>query len=242
MQEKNMSRIIKFPAIEDFEKKNKIEIRELTIQHGLSFPSNEELIMLILGSGTKRTPIKDLSRQVLEIVMSSNCENLVENLLRINGMGKSKALIIAAALELGRRIGKNPEAVLNNPSDIIPYVQSYAMQKQEHFLCVMLNGAMDILSIRVICIGAGNMAIIRPRDVFAEALKEHASAIVLCHNHPGGNPNPSQQDIKTTLRLYQAAELLGISILDHIIIAKTGYYSFLEHNLMDEEKMFSLTD
>ncbi|MBR0098347.1 MAG: DNA repair protein RadC [Treponema sp.] len=237
-----MSRIIKFPSVEEFEEKNKIEIRELTIQHGLSFPSNEELIMLILGSGTKQTPIKDLARQVLEIVMSSNSENLVENLLKINGMGKSKALIIAAALELGRRIGKNPDVALDSPSDIIPYIQSYTMQKQEHFLCVSLNGSMEIISIRVICIGASNMAIIRPPEVFAEAIKEHASAIVLCHNHPGGNPNPSSKDIKTTLRLYQAAELLGISILDHIIITKTGYFSFLEHNLMDEEKLFNAAD
>ena len=237
-----MSRIIKFPSVEEFEEKNKIEIRELTIQHGLSFPSNEELIMLILGSGTKQTPIKDLARQVLEIVMSSNSENLVENLLKINGMGKSKALIIAAALELGRRIGKNPDVALDSPSDIIPYIQSYTMQKQEHFLCVSLNGSMEIISIRVICIGASNMAIIRPTEVFAEAIKEHASAIVLCHNHPGGNPNPSSKDIKTTLRLYQAAELLGISILDHIIITKTGYFSFLEHNLMDEEKLFNAAE
>ena len=237
-----MSRIIKFPSVEEFEEKNKIEIRELTIQHGLSFPSNEELIMLILGSGTKQTPIKDLARQVLEIVMSSNSENLVENLLKINGMGKSKALIIAAALELGRRIGKNPDVALDSPSDIIPYIQSYTMQKQEHFLCVSLNGSMEIISIRVICIGASNMAIIRPPEVFAEAIKEHASAIVLCHNHPGGNPKPSSKDIKTTLRLYQAAELLGISILDHIIITKTGYFSFLEHNLMDEEKLFNAAE
>ena len=237
-----MSRIIKFPSVEEFEEKNKIEIRELTIQHGLSFPSNEELIMLILGSGTKQTPIKDLARQVLEIVMSSNSENLVENLLKINGMGKSKALIIAAALELGRRIGKNPDVALDSPSDIIPYIQSYTMQKQEHFLCVSLNGSMEIISIRVICMGASNMAIIRPPEVFAEAIKEHASAIVLCHNHPGGNPNPSSKDIKTTLRLYQAAELLGISILDHIIITKTGYFSFLEHNLMDEEKLFNAAE
>ncbi|MBR0496441.1 MAG: DNA repair protein RadC [Treponema sp.] len=237
-----MSRIIKFPSVEEFEEKNKIEIRELTIQHGLSFPSNEELIMLILGSGTKQTPIKDLARQVLEIVMSSNSENLVENLVKINGMGKSKALIIAAALELGRRIGKNPDVALDSPSDIIPYIQSYTMQKQEHFLCVSLNGSMEIISIRVICIGASNMAIIRPPEVFAEAIKEHASAIVLCHNHPGGNPNPSSKDIKTTLRLYQAAELLGISILDHIIITKTGYFSFLEHNLMDEEKLFNAAE
>ena len=84
------------------------------------------------------------------------------------------------------------------------------------------------------------MAIIHPVDVFAEAIKEHASAVILSHNHPGGNPNPSDDDIEATLRLRHAAEILGIDLLDHIILTKTSHYSFLEHDLLDEEKMYSL--
>lgn len=233
-----MDNIIRFPDLEELN--NKLEIRELTMQHGLAYPSDEELIMLILGSGTKDLPIRELAKQVFGIVLSSNSENLLENLMKIKGMGKSKALMIAASLEFGKRINRNPQLSLKTPADIIPYIQNYAMQKQEHFLCVSLNGAREIISIRVICSGAGNMAVISPAEVFSEAIKEHASAIVLSHNHPSGNPAPSDEDIHTTMRLFQAAEILGIALLDHIIIAKTNYFSFLEHDIMDEEKMFSL--
>ena len=233
-----MNDLVKFSELDNSEAR--LEIRELTIKHGLSFPSEAELIMLILGSGTKDTPIRELAKQVLVAVLSSNNENLIENLMSIKGMGKSKALMIAAALEFGKRINKNPQLSLTCPADIIPYIQNYAMQKQEHFLCISLNGSREVISIRVVCKGAGNMAIISPAEVFSEAIKEHASAIVLCHNHPSENPNPSKDDVHTTIRLFQAAEILGIALLDHIIITKARYFSFLEHDLIDEEKLFDL--
>jgi len=233
-----MNDLLKFSELDNSE--SRLEIRELTMKHGLSFPSEAELIMLILGSGTKDTPIRELAKQVLGAVLASNNENLLENLMRIKGMGKSKALTIAAALEFGKRINRNPQVALETPSAIVPYIQNYAMQKQEHFLCISLNGAREVISIRVVCTGAGNMAIISPAEVFSEAIKEHASAIVLCHNHPSENPNPSEDDVHTTIRLFQAAEILGIALLDHIIITKTRYFSFLEHDLIDEEKLFDL--
>ncbi len=230
-----------FDFYED-EESRELEIRELTLQHGIEFPTDEELIMLLLGSGTKEVPIQKLARRVLETVMSSNREELIEKLMEIRGIGKSKALIIAAAMELGKRVGKNPAASIRSPGEIVPYIQSYAIQKQEHFLCISLKGTMEILSIRVICIGTSNMAIIRPREVFAEALKEHASAIIVCHNHPGGNPSPSRQDVQTTLRLSQAAEIIGLSVLDHIIISTGGYYSFLEHDCMELDSLCQLLE
>lgn len=210
----------------------KLTIREMTLQNGLSFPSDEELIMLILGSGTKEMPVRNLAQEVLQIVMSAKSENLVDDLQKIRGMGKTKALKVAAALEFGRRLTIHPHIRLNCPSEVVPYIQSYAMMTQEHFLCVTLTGAREIISIRVICTGSSNMAIITPAEVFSEAIKEHASAVVLSHNHPSGSIQPSDDDVTTTLRLYQAANLLGISLLDHIIITKTGYYSFLENGVI----------
>ncbi|WP_407426017.1 RadC family protein [Treponema sp.] len=218
----------------------KLEIRELTLKHGLFYPSEVELIMLILGSGTRKLPVRELSHKVLETIMSSNKENLIQNLLKIRGVGTSKALMIASALELGRRLDQKPKFSLCSPSDIIPYIQNYSMMKQEHFLCISLNGAREIISIRVICSGVGNMAIVRASEVFSEAVKEHASAVVISHNHPSENITPSRADIETTHRLFKAAEILGIVLLDHIIIAKSGYYSFLEHGILDEEKMSNL--
>ncbi|MBQ0050760.1 MAG: DNA repair protein RadC [Treponema sp.] len=214
--------------------KDKIGVRELTLQNGISYPSNEELLMMVLGSGTKQLPIEPLSQKVLEAVMKSNPENLVENLLKINGIGPNKALSIASALELGRRLNRKPQCALKTPRDVIPYIQNYAVQNTEHFICVSLNGAKEIISIRVICTGSGNMAIMRPAEVFIEAIKEHASAVVLSHNHPAGNPAPSQDDINTTKRLYAASYLLGITMVDHIIITRNGHFSFLEHGLLDK--------
>ena len=233
-----MNSFIKYQDFDDPD--DKIKIRELALQHGLSFPSDAELIMLILGSGTKDAPIKELAKQVLGTVLSSNDENLLTNLMELKGMGKTKALMIAAALEFGKRINKNPQVALSSPSDIVPYIQNYAMQKQEHFLCISLNGAMEVISIRVICSGSGNMAVIKPVEVFSHAVKEHASAVIISHNHPSGNPTPSDADIHTTVRLSRAAEILGIALLDHIIISRTSYFSFLEHDFMDEEKLSDL--
>ena len=226
--------------MEDSEEKNKISVRELTMKHGLSFPSDEELLMLMLGTGSHSMPVQQLAKEVLNTIAASNEDNLVDNLLKIKGMGKSKALLIAASLEFSRRINKNPQVSITSPGDIIPYIQIYAMNPREHFLCISLNGAREILSIRVICSGSGNMAIIRTSEVFCEAIKEHASAIVISHNHPSGNPAPSEKDLSTTLRILKASQLLGIPLLDHIIISKKGYFSFLEHELIDEEKLEEL--
>ncbi|MBR1616265.1 MAG: DNA repair protein RadC [Treponema sp.] len=209
-----------------------LKIRELTLLNGLSFPSDEELVMLIIGSGTKERPVGKLSREVLSVVLKSNPENVVQNLMKVSGIGSNKALAVAAALELGRRLNRTPQVTMCEPGDIIPYIKSYSMQSQEHFLCVSLNGAREVISIRVVCVGAGNMAVIHPSEIFAEAIKEHASAIVVSHNHPSGNPTPSNADIKTTHELVQASQLLGIALLDHIILGKNCYFSFLEHDML----------
>lgn len=213
-------------------KQNKYQIRELTLENGISFPSDEELIMLILGSGTKTFPIDKLSKKILSVLMSNNSENIIKELMKLNGVKENKALTIAASVELGRRLSRTPQVVLTEPKDIVPFIQNYSMQSQEHFLCVNLNGAREIISIRVVCVGSGNMAILRPSEIFKSAIKENASAIVISHNHPSGNPTPSKDDVATTNSLIEAAKILGIALLDHIIIAQSSYFSFLEHDMI----------
>ena len=212
--------------------KDKYEIRSLTLENGLKYPSNKELIMLILGNGTKGCPVDVIADRTIDIIESSNQEELIPRLTNLPGLGVNKALAVAAALELGQRLNKKPEVTINKPCDIIPYVQHYAIQKKEHFIAVTLNGSRELLSIRVICTGSGNMAIINPSEIYSEALKEYASAIILCHNHPSGIASPSEEDIKTTERLSKAAGILGIAMLDHIIITKDSYFSFLEHDIL----------
>lgn len=237
-----MDNIIDFLISDSQETDNGMRIRELTLKNGISYPNDAELIMLILGSGTKDVPIAELAQQVLGIVMRSNREELIENLMKIKGMGKTKALMIAAALEFGKRINRNPQASIKTTGDIIPYIRNFAMQKQEHFVCISLNGAMEIISIRVVCTGTGNMAIVKPSEVFEEPLKEHASAIIISHNHPSGIAQPSMQDVKITMRLCHAAEILGIALLDHIILGKNNYYSFQENELLSDEKLLEFLE
>ncbi|MCR5606523.1 MAG: DNA repair protein RadC [Treponema sp.] len=210
----------------------KPNIREMALKNGISYATDTELIMLILGRGTKGNPITVLAKKITETLDCSNNENLLEALLNIKGIGKSKALAIAAAIEFGRRKNCHIKALIKQPKDVIPFVKHYAMQDKEHFLCISLNGAHEIIQIRVVSVGCINQTLIQPREVFADAIMEHASAIILCHNHPSGNVNPSQEDIKTSKILYEASKLLGINILDHIIIGIEKYYSFLEHSLI----------
>ena len=219
--------------MENANKKNRRPIiRELTMKNGLSYPSEEELVMLILGSGAKNRSVRAIARDIVDTVLSCNRENLVEELIKIQGVGQNKALAIAAALEFGYRMNRKPQSVVNEPKDVLPYLQSYAISQQEHFLLISLNGSREIISIRVICVGSGNMAVMRPAEIFAEAIKERASAILLSHNHPGGSIVPSKDDMKTTNDLLKVANLLGISLLDHIIISRCGYFSFAEHKML----------
>lgn len=212
--------------------KNNPDIRELTLRRGIEYPSDVELVMMILGSGTKGIPVETLSEQVVKTLMRTNSEDIIQNLLKIKGMGAGKALAVASAIELGRRRNNHKAALLNKPKDVIPFIQNYSMQPQELFLCVTLNGGHEIMQIRVVSVGTINKTIVHPREVFSEALIENAAAIIVAHNHPSGNCEPSEQDIKTTRILVECSDLLGITLLDHIIFSKTSYFSFLEHNIL----------
>lgn len=207
-------------------------IRELTLLNGISYPDDEELIMLILGKGTKNNPIESLAEKVTKTINSCNEEELIPNLKKINGMGESRALIIAAALELGRRRRGILRSSINAPKDVIPFLQHYTLMPTEHFITVTVNGAKEILSTRVVSVGTINKALIHPREVFANAVSEYASGIICCHNHPCGQCYPSNADIDSTKILQKAAKILGIVFMDHIIITKEDYFSFLEHGML----------
>ena len=210
----------------------KPNIRELTLKHGISYPTDEELVMMILGSGTKAVPVERLARNVVDVVNTSNAEDLNKHLTDIKGLGQSKALAIRAAIEFGRRRNSFKNAIVKSPKDIIPFIKHYSMQSREHFICVSLTGGHEIIQIRVASIGTVNRTIVHPREVFTEALMENAAAIIVCHNHPSGSCEPSSEDIKTTGILIRAADILGIPLLDHIIINRNSYFSFLEHKLL----------
>ncbi|NLK46822.1 MAG: DNA repair protein RadC [Treponema sp.] len=204
----------------------KLNIRERVWKNGIECATTEELIMLILGSGTKERSVAVIAKDVLSCISKCDPECLFFELKCIKGISLGKAAAIMASLELGRRNYGMGGTIIKKPKDLIPLVQHYTLESREHFLCITLNGAHEIIKIREISVGSLNRSLIHPREVFVNVLKDHAAAIIICHNHPSGRTEPSENDIEITARLKDCADLLGITLLDHLIIGKESYYSF----------------
>lgn len=156
----------------------------------------------------------------------------LEALQKIEGVGPAKATIVAAALEFARRRIRPEGFKINFPADVLPLIQHYADRKQEHFLCISLNGSNEVIAVRVISVGLVNKTQAHPREVFADAITDRASTVIVAHNHPSGGVNPSKEDVEITRQLKSAGEILGIKLLDHIIFNNKGYHSFLENDTL----------
>ena len=206
--------------------------RERLIKYGAENLSTQELMMVLLGSGTEKMPIRQLSQKVLDMLETCPKDALINNLITIEGIGETKASLISAVIEMGSRLNSGCGSKICKPLDIIPYIKHISLEKQEHFLCISLNGAHDILTVRKISVGTLNRCLIHPREVFSDALKERAAAIILAHNHPSQNIEPSQNDIEVTQQLYDVSKIVGIHLLDHLIICTNDYYSFAENGLI----------
>lgn len=211
----------------------KPDIRERVRFSGIGSISNQELIMLLLGSGSRNCPVQQLSKTVLEQIQKTDIDNLLNILHTIPGISDGKAAVIAAAFELGRRMYGFSGLYIRQPEDFIPLVQHYALQMREHFLCATVTGAHEIIQIRVVSVGTLNASLIHPREIFADALKDRCAAIILCHNHPSDSIEPSLEDIEVTLRIQKSCTLLGIRLLDHLIITRNAYFSFKAAQLIE---------
>ncbi|MBI9108580.1 MAG: DNA repair protein RadC [Spirochaetales bacterium] len=207
--------------------------RELLFEHGPEYLSDLQLIAIMLGSGSRGNDVMKLSQAVLELYQQHPVE-LIEpaKFIEIVGLGTAKAAQLSAALEFSRRRITPTVRRISSPSDAVPILCHYASSKREHFLSVSLNGAHEVMALRVVSIGTLNRTIVHPREVYSEPIAEHAAGIICAHNHPSGNTEPSREDIELTERLRDAGKILGINMLDHLIISETGYFSFLEHGLL----------
>ena len=216
--------------------KIKPDVREKALEHGFSYLFDEELVMLILGSGTRQMPVELMAERIVGILYDFDAEEVVENLVRLNGVGLGKALAVAAALELGRRRSCHLRAPIKSPTDIVPFVKNYAVCDKEHFLLVTLNGGHEIIQIHVITVGTLNRTLIHPREIFSVAMRDNAAAIIVSHNHPSGNCEPSEEDIQVTETLRKVSVIMGIELLDHVIVSREGYFSFLENKMLSPVK------
>ena len=202
--------------------------REKLLKKGANSLSDIELVAILLGKGTQKQDVMSVARRVLRTLdVSSNRVDL-KDLQKIEGVGPAKAALLSAALEFARRRIRPEGVKISLPPDVLPLIRHYADRKQEHFICISLNGANEVISTRIVSVGLVNKTQVHPREVFADPITDRASAIIVAHNHPGGGLNPSKEDIAVTKQLKSAGEILGIRLLDHIIFNHKGYYSFLE--------------
>ena len=202
--------------------------REKLLRKGAAALSDQELLAVLLGKGTSKIDVMTLARNVTTVADKKGLGLTVEDLLSLEGMGTTKAMLFVAAIEFARRRIKPEGAKIMTPADLLPHVRHYADRKQEHFLCASINGANELLNIRVVSIGLIDRSPVHPREVFADPLSDRASAVIVAHNHPSGGLEPSPSDIEITAQLKAAGAIVGIDLLDHIIFNRTGYFSFLE--------------
>jgi len=208
--------------------------REKIRTRGAGCLSNQELIAAILGSGGPGNDVRSLSKEISGLVERPDTV-CFEELSGISGVGPAKASQIIACLELGRRLFATDSSLKKKiaaPADILPLVAFLSGKKQEHFICITLSGAHEVLAVRTITVGLLNHSLVHPREVFADAITDRAAAIICVHNHPSGTLEPSSQDLAITRQLADAGTLLGIRLLDHLIIADSGWLSLKERGLM----------
>ncbi len=202
--------------------------REKLLRKGAAALSDQELLAVLLGKGTPGMDVMKLAGKLARVVDEKGLRVRAGDLTHYEGVGDAKAALILAALEFARGRIKPEGAKIETPADLLPHVRHYADRKQEHFLCASINGANEILNIRVVSIGLIDRTPVHPREVFADALSDRASAIIVAHNHPAGSLEPSASDVEVTKQLKAAGIVMGIALLDHIIFNRSGYFSFLE--------------
>ena len=206
--------------------------REKLVAKGASALNDQELLAVLLGKGTTRMDVMTLAGNLVRVIDEKGLRLRTEDLTAFEGVGEAKATLVIAAIEFARRRIKPEGVKISTPADVLPLIRHFADRKQEHFLSITINGANEVLNVRVVSIGLIDRSPVHPREVFADALTDRASGIIVAHNHPAGSLEPSQSDRDATKQVKQAGEILGIRLLDHIIFDRKGYYSFLEEGCL----------
>lgn len=214
--------------------------REKMIEKGPMALSESELITILLGSGSAAESADVLARKILSFGnndLSVLARMPYSDLCKIKGIGPAKAVTLVAAFELGRRRRSNEvrqKKKIESSRDVFEYfIQSLGDLAHEEFWLMNLNRNNQVLSLRKISEGGWHSTIVDPKKVFARALEEKASAIIVAHNHPSGNLQPSQEDRKITQKLRRCGIDLELPVLDHLIIASHGYFSFADEGILD---------
>jgi len=214
---------------------------EKCLSQGPASLSDAELLAVIIRTGTKGVNSVDLAERVLDLSNSKKglpgiCHLTLQELLELPGIGQVKAIQILCIGELSKRIAtyqakdrlsfQSPKSIANY------YMEQLRHEEQEQMICMFLDTKNHLIGEKLISLGTVNSSVVSPREIYLTALNYHAVNIILIHNHPSGDPNPSQSDITTTERIQIAGEILGIHLLDHIIVGDQKYVSLKEMNIL----------
>jgi DNA repair protein RadC len=211
--------------------------RERLLEAGPSALSDGELLGLLFGIGSREKNAVELAGEVISEAggLHGLYDVSVHELMQVNGIGEAKACIILAAVELGRRIGqvRNPgRPVVSSPADVERLLRGrIANLDRENFVVVLLNTKNEVIEASTVSVGTLGASLVHPREVFKPAVRASAASVILAHNHPSGKVEPSREDREVTKRLGEAAGILGIEVLDHVIVGD-GYFSMKEHGML----------
>ena len=198
--------------------------REKLAHYGTARLSDLELLMAVIGSGNKQADVGKIAREVLKILRQKGGDVSYDDLRSVIGLGEAKIPVILASLELARRyLLDSDQPIIDSPEKAVELLADIRDKKQEYFICLTLDGANRLIAKRVVTIGTLTASLVHPREVFADAIADRAASIIVAHNHPSGSLRPSQVDIAMTERLKHAGELLGITLVYHLLITKQSF-------------------
>lgn len=208
--------------------------REKAVNYGIESLSDEELLALSLGSGTKGINVIGLATKILDGRGIKGLLNFkFEDLLKIKGIGEAKALQILAISQMIKRAMLSEEGEkISSVKDAVKCLRFLVREKQEIMVCLYLNSSNQLLHQQIVAVGSLNVLRVLPRDILFYAIKHNCNGIIIAHNHPDGFAKPSQEDINFTQKVVKLSAELGFDVLDHIIIGKDGYFSFAEAGLI----------
>lgn len=198
--------------------------REKMEKYGAKRLRNFELLAIVLGSGIKGCNVLELARKIEKLITQKSANNVtLEDLRKIRGLGKAKAIQMLAVISLGERFGSERSVELLSVKDIWNLCADFRSSKKEHIVAFYLDTQQRLIERCIISVGTLDTSLLHPREVFEPALQLSAAGVVLAHNHPSGNLEPSDEDIAITKRVADAGDLLGIILVNHIIVSTGGY-------------------
>lgn len=214
--------------------------REKLLARGPGALDEYELLAVLLGKGCPGTPVQELAEKLYELLFFSDGRAAIptlEQCLAIKGLGHAKATAVIAGLELGRRMAVSRGRPIHCPQDALPHLTWLAPLQREHFHVLYLDTRRRLIASETVSVGTLDASLVHPREVFRLAVEKCASAVLVAHNHPSGDPEPSPEDLALTRRLDKAARLLGFVLVDHLIIGGDDWVSLRRRQLEDESGM-----